>query len=97
MVMPSGRLLWKMTRTRSPSFTSMVGPGIEPLKPQTSTTLADPIGEAGRNSRLTTSAVRWKTLTPSSIVQGSLGTSGVSTGTNAGPEDGFFITGGASG
>src|SRR5262249_51149340 len=86
-----------MMRTRSPSFTSMVGPGMLPLNPQTSATLADPIGEAGRNSRFTTSAVSKKTFTPSSIVQGSLGTSGVSTGTIAGSEGGCLLVGGVYG
>ncbi|MEZ5396747.1 MAG: hypothetical protein R2724_28710 [Bryobacterales bacterium] len=53
-------------------LTSMVGPGMEPLKPHTSTGRPG-IRFCGRVRQ------RWNSFAPSTIFQGSLGTSGVST------------------
>ena len=75
MELDSGRWLSKMTRTRSPWLTWMVGPGALPLKPQRSSV------RLGRMDCLTGSAMRWKTLTPLSTVNGRSRTSGVVTGT----------------
>ena len=56
-----------------------MGPGIVPLKPQTS------ISRCGSISRLTGIAMRWNSLAPSRKVQDSLARSGVTTGTGGSP------------
>src|SRR3990172_7976001 len=71
----SGRRFSKRTRTRSPSVTSIVGPGMLPLYPQTSKSLP------GTNSAFTGSATSRNTLTPLSSSYGSFGTSSTFTGT----------------
>src|SRR5215217_6845021 len=69
-------------RMRSPSTASIVGPGLEPLKPHIFTFMP------GANSRTQVSATRWNSLTPLFMRQGTDHPFKVTTGLNGRPVDG---------
>src|SRR6266545_4939460 len=66
IVVCSGSLLVTNRRTRSPSTTSIVGPGLCPLYPHRCAFMP------GASSRTTGSATRWNSLTPSFMRHGSV-------------------------
>jgi hypothetical protein len=75
----SGSRFSTLSRTRSPSVTWMVGPGMLPLKPQPSS------ARPGISSVRTCSTRMSNTLAPCSSRHGMFGVSGLTTGTMSGP------------